>query len=34
VRLTTNASSKKTLIRIWDNGGSRFVVVDESNTAG
>ena len=34
VRLTTNASSKKTLVRIWDNGGSHFVVVDESNPAG
>ena len=30
VRLTENASDKTTLLRVWRNGGSRFVVVDES----
>ena len=30
VRLTENPSDKTTLLRVWRNGGSRFVVVDES----
>ena len=30
VRLTENASDKTTLLRVWRDGGSRFVVVDES----
>ncbi len=29
VRMTENAKSKRTLLRVWSNGGSRFVVVDE-----
>jgi serine protease Do len=33
VRLTENASDKTTLLRVWRDGGSRFVVVDE-NKAG
>ncbi len=32
VQLTTNTTSKKTLVRIWANGGSHYVVVDESQT--
>ena len=31
VRLTENTKSKRTLVRVWTNGGSRYVVVDESN---
>jgi serine protease Do len=34
VQLTTNTNSKKTLVRIWDNGGSHYVVVDESHSEG
>jgi serine protease Do len=34
VRLTAQATSKKTLVRIWENGGSHYVVVDESRNAG
>jgi serine protease Do len=30
VRLTENPSDKTTLLRVWRNGGSRYVVVDES----
>jgi serine protease Do len=30
VRLTENPSDKTTLLRVWRDGGSRFVVVDES----
>ena len=30
VRLTTNAKDKTTLLRLWRQGGSRFLVVDES----
>ena len=29
VKLTENAKSKKTLLRVWSQGGSHFVVVDE-----
>jgi serine protease Do len=34
VRLTENAKSKRTLLRIWSNGGSHYVVVDESSNEG
>src|SRR6266567_1178700 len=34
VRMTENTTDKTTLLRVWRNGGSRFVVVDESNKAG
>ena len=30
VRLTENPGDKTTLLRVWREGGSRFVVVDES----
>jgi serine protease Do len=30
VRLTEKTDSKKSLLRVWRNGGSRYVVVDES----
>ena len=30
VRLTENLKDKKILLRVWSQGGSRFVVVDES----
>jgi len=33
VQLTTKSTAnKQTLVRIWENGGSHYVVVDESNT--
>ena len=31
VRLTANPKDKTTLLRLWRQGGSRFLVVDESN---
>jgi serine protease Do len=31
VQLTENPKDKTTLLRVWSKGGSRFVVVDESN---
>lgn len=31
VKLTESPKDKSTLLRIWSNGGSRYVVVDESN---
>ena len=31
VRLTESPKDKTTLLRVWSNGGSRYVVVDESN---
>jgi serine protease Do len=34
IQLTTNTSSKRTLVRVWDNGGSRYIVVDESHNNG
>jgi predicted RNA-binding protein YlxR (DUF448 family) len=34
VKLTENTNSKKTLLRVWQNGGSHYVVVDESKKAG
>ena len=30
VKLTENPKDKVTLLRIWSNGGSHYVVVDES----
>src|SRR6185437_5317032 len=30
VKLTENSDTKRTLVRVWDNGGSHYVVVDES----
>jgi serine protease Do len=30
VRMTEKTDSKKTLLRVWRDGGSRYVVVDES----
>jgi len=30
VRLTENPKDKTTLLRVWGNGSSRYVVVDES----
>ena len=30
VRLTENVADKRTLLRVWSNGGSRYVVVDEN----
>jgi serine protease Do len=32
VKMTENTDSKTTLLRVWRNGGSHFVVVDESHT--
>ena len=34
IQLTTNTDSKRTLVRVWDNGGSRYIVVDESHNNG
>ena len=34
VRLTENTKSKRTLVRVWENGGSHYIVVDESKNAG
>jgi serine protease Do len=34
VRLTEHARSKQTLLRLWADGGSHYVVVDESNHTG
>jgi serine protease Do len=31
VQLTENAKDKHTLVRVWEKGGSHYVVVDESN---
>jgi S1-C subfamily serine protease len=33
VRLTEKTESKKTLLRIWSQRGSRYVVIDESQPA-
>jgi serine protease Do len=30
IKLTENTKSKETLVRVWENGSSRYVVVDES----
>jgi serine protease Do len=34
VRLTENAKDRHTLVRVWENGGSHYIVVDESNHTG
>lgn len=34
VKLTENTKSKRTLLRVWEKGGSRYLVVDESKHAG
>lgn len=34
VKLTENSTNKRTLVRVWENGGSHYVVVDESQNAG
>lgn len=34
VQLTEHPKSKQTLVRVWANGGSQYVVVDESNQVG
>jgi hypothetical protein len=34
VNMTKNPPSKRTLLRIWSDGGSRYVVVDESGENG
>jgi len=34
VRLTEHAKDKHTLVRVWEKGGSRYVVVDETNQMG
>ena len=34
VRLTQNAHDKHTLVRVWENGGSHYVVVDETHATG
>jgi serine protease Do len=31
VRLTEHAKDKRTLVRVWENGASHYIVVDESN---
>ncbi len=31
VKMTENTDNKVTLLRVWSNGGSRYIVVDESN---
>jgi len=30
VKLTENVKEKRTLLRVWSKGGSRYVVVDET----
>jgi serine protease Do len=34
VRLTENTKDKHTLVRVWENGGSHYVVIDESHKLG
>jgi S1-C subfamily serine protease len=34
IRLTENVEDKHTLVRVWENGGSHYVVVDESEHTG
>jgi serine protease Do len=34
VQLTKNAGSKRTLLRVWEKGGSHYIVVDETEDAG
>jgi serine protease Do len=32
VKLTENSESKKTLLRVWNRQGTRFIVVDETES--
>ena len=32
VQLTENPKDKRTLLRVWSDGGSHYVVVDETQT--
>jgi serine protease Do len=34
VKMTEKSGDKHTLVRVWENGGSHYIVVDESNNAG
>ena len=34
VKMTEKSDNKHTLVRVWENGGSHYVVVDESAKAG
>jgi len=34
MKLTENTKSKRTLLRVWEKGGSHYIVVDESKNAG
>jgi len=34
VQLTENAKDKHTLLRVWSNGGSHYIVVDETGNVG
>ena len=34
VRMTEKTDTKKTLLRVWSNGGSHYVIVDETEKAG
>jgi serine protease Do len=34
VKLTEKSDNKRTLVRVWEKGGSHYVVVDENNNAG
>jgi serine protease Do len=34
VKLAENGKDKHTLVRVWSNGGSRYIVIDESHKAG
>jgi serine protease Do len=34
VKMTEKTTDKTTLLRVWRDGGSRYVVVDEGNKAG
>jgi len=34
IRLTENAKDRHTLLRVWSDGGSHYLVVDESQNAG
>jgi serine protease Do len=34
VKLTEKSDNKHTLVRVWEKGGSHYVVVDESSAAG
>jgi serine protease Do len=34
VKLTEKSDEKRTLVRVWQNGGSHYIVVDESHNEG